>query len=122
MDMTATMLVLAVALALDGLAGYPRALFAAIGHPVTWIGALIAALDRRFNDETLGVEQRQRAGVGSLLLLLIVTGTIAFAAEAFLLALPGGVVLLAVALSSLIASKSLDDHVSAVADALDGEG
>jgi adenosylcobinamide-phosphate synthase len=122
MDMTATMLVLAVALAFDGLAGYPSSLFAAIGHPVTWIGSLIAALDRRFNDQTLDVEQRRRAGAGALLLLLVITGTIAFASEAFLLALPGGVVLLAVALSSLTASKSLDDHVAAVADALDGEG
>jgi adenosylcobinamide-phosphate synthase len=122
MNLTATLLVLAVALALDGLAGYPRSLFAAIGHPVTWIGALIAALDRRFNDETVGIEQRRRAGVGALLLLLIVTGAVAFAAEAFLVALPGGIVLLAVALSSLTASKSLDDHVAAVADALDCAG
>jgi adenosylcobinamide-phosphate synthase len=122
MDMSATLLVLAVALALDGLAGYPSAVFARIGHPVAWVGALIAALDRRFNDEALDAAQRRRAGAGALLLLLVVTGTIAFAAEAVLLAIPGGVVLLAAALSSLMASKSLDDHVAAVADALDAEG
>ncbi|MBA4042623.1 MAG: cobalamin biosynthesis protein CobD, partial [Sphingobium sp.] len=29
--------------------GYPAALFAAIGHPVTWIGAGIAALERGGN-------------------------------------------------------------------------
>ena len=122
MDLTATLLVLAVALAFDGLAGYPRAVFAAIGHPVTWMGALIAALDRRFNSETGDRERRRQAGVGALVLLLIIIGTIAFAAEAALLALPGGVVLLALSLSSLTASKSLDDHVTAVADALEDEG
>jgi adenosylcobinamide-phosphate synthase len=29
--------------------GYPKRLFDAIGHPVTWIGALIGWLDRTLN-------------------------------------------------------------------------
>jgi adenosylcobinamide-phosphate synthase len=37
------------ALVIEALAGYPDALYRAIGHPVTWMGAWLAALDRRLN-------------------------------------------------------------------------
>ena len=32
--------------------GYPQRLLRTIGHPVSWIGRLIDALDRRLNRET----------------------------------------------------------------------
>ena len=38
-----------LALLIERIAGYPAPLFKAIGHPVTWIGALIDRLDRRLN-------------------------------------------------------------------------
>ena len=44
---SATLTVALVALAVDALIGWPEALFRRIGHPVTWLGRLIAALDRR---------------------------------------------------------------------------
>ena len=34
-----------VAMVVDALLGWPDRLFARIGHPVTWLGRLIAALD-----------------------------------------------------------------------------
>ncbi len=34
--------------------GYPQPLLRAIGHPVTWIGGLIGALDRALNREQRG--------------------------------------------------------------------
>jgi adenosylcobinamide-phosphate synthase len=43
--------------------GYPQALLRAIGHPVTWIGALIALLDRRLNSTKSG----RAAGIIALL-------------------------------------------------------
>ncbi|WP_223252132.1 cobalamin biosynthesis protein [Paracoccus mutanolyticus] len=45
---SATLTVALVALAVDALIGWPEALFRRIGHPVTWLGRLIAALDRRW--------------------------------------------------------------------------
>ena len=32
--------------------GYPQVVLRAIGHPVTWTGRLISALDRTLNRET----------------------------------------------------------------------
>ena len=43
--------------------GYPDRLFRAIGHPVSWIGRLIAALDRRLNDPGPAGGRRKAAGV-----------------------------------------------------------
>ena len=37
------------ALVIEAAVGYPEALYRAIGHPVTWMGALLAALERRLN-------------------------------------------------------------------------
>src|SRR6185436_5973445 len=37
------------ALVLEACIGYPRALFALIGHPVTWIGRLLALLEGEWN-------------------------------------------------------------------------
>ena len=39
----------AAALVIEAAVGYPQALYREIGHPVTWIGALIAALETRLN-------------------------------------------------------------------------
>jgi adenosylcobinamide-phosphate synthase len=38
-----------LSLAAEALFGYPDRLYRAIGHPVTWLGRLIACLDRRLN-------------------------------------------------------------------------
>ena len=40
-----TPLIALTALALDVAIGWPDALFRRIGHPVSWLGRLIAALD-----------------------------------------------------------------------------
>jgi len=37
---------MAVAMVMDASVGWPATLFARIGHPVTWLGALIDVLDR----------------------------------------------------------------------------
>jgi len=103
--------------------GYPRPLFARIGHPVTWIGSLIAALERRWNVVTRTPAQRRKGGQAVVAVLLLgsaVTGGIA------LLIVPlhsiAGLIVLAVLCSSLIAQRSLHDHVAAVATALETGG
>jgi adenosylcobinamide-phosphate synthase len=54
-----TLIVLVLALAIEAAAGYPDRLYRALGHPVTWIGALIGGLDRRLNR---GDASRRRVG------------------------------------------------------------
>lgn len=102
--------------------GYPAALARSIGHPVTWMGQLIAWLDRRLNRDDASPEPRRRAGAVALLVLLVVIGAVAFIAEQTLLLLPFGLLFAAVAASTMLAQRSLVVHVGQVADALDDGG
>jgi adenosylcobinamide-phosphate synthase len=103
-------------------AGYPQALLRAIGHPVTWIGRLIAALDRLLNRDTADAYRRRGAGIVAILLLLGIVGAIAFVVERELLRLPFGLIAVAVVASTLIAQRSLHQHVADVATALEQGG
>lgn len=93
--------------------GYPRWLVARIGHPVMWMGALIAALDRRWN---AGSPRRQRVmGIAMLALLVAVSaGAGAILQHLLLLSMWLWPVLVLVATTGL-AQRSLAEHVEAVA-------
>jgi adenosylcobinamide-phosphate synthase len=99
--------------------GYPQPVTAAIGHPVTWIGRLIGALDRTLNREAAGLDARRVGGIVALLAVLVIVGLIAFILQHELLRLPFGVLAVALLASTLIAQRSLHRHVAAVAAALD---
>lgn len=118
-----TLLLLMAALAIEAAVGYPQRLYARIGHPVTWIGALIAGLDRRLNREAASFAARKAAGVAALLILLAVTlaGALALTALCHLLG-PAGLLPLALLASTLLAQRSLHEHVAAVAHGLETGG
>ena len=103
-------------------AGYPQALLRAIGHPVAWIGHLIAALDRWLNRDTAEAKWRRGAGTIAILLLLGIVGAIAFIVERELLRVPFGLFVVAVIASTLIAQRSLHRHVADVATAIERDG
>ncbi|MCI0737340.1 MAG: adenosylcobinamide-phosphate synthase CbiB [Beijerinckiaceae bacterium] len=123
MDLAATLTLAVLAVAIEAFVGYPLGLFRAIGHPVTWIGRLIALEDRALNQEKCSFAARRAKGIMALILLLIVTAAAANLLSAGLAALalpqPLNLALTALIASSLIAQRSLDRHVRAVADALD---
>jgi adenosylcobinamide-phosphate synthase len=102
--------------------GYPDRLVQSIGHPVTWMGQLIAWLDRQLNREGAAAETRRRAGAVALLALLSIVGVVAFVVEQALLLLPFGLLLVAILASTLLAQRSLFLHVANVADALEEGG
>lgn len=102
--------------------GYPPALLRAIGHPVTWIGRLITTLDGLLNRDTDDRFRRKVAGIIAIALLLSIVGIIAFIVERELLRLPFGLVPVAIVASSLIAQRSLHQHVADVATALETGG
>ncbi len=113
-----------LALALEAGVGYPDALYKLIGHPVTWIGRLIAVLDAGLNRPSLSGPARRALGGVALVLVLAATAGVALALTglaAGLGRLPG---LLGLALlgASLPAQRSLHAHVAAVADALRAGG
>jgi adenosylcobinamide-phosphate synthase len=99
--------------------GYPQRLVDAIGHPVTWMGALIKTLDRSLNHDSAAPDRRHAAGIVAVLCLLVIVGAIAFAIGHELLRLPYGIFAAAVLASTLIAQKSLHRHVAEVAIALE---
>ncbi len=102
---------IAVALLLEAAFGYPDRLFGAIRHPVVWVGALIAWLDRMLNASD------RKSGVAALVVLLVAAGVPSWALQAWLLTvLPRwlAVLILGVLASSLLAQRSLFTHVRAV--------
>jgi adenosylcobinamide-phosphate synthase len=123
MSLSESLPLLLAALLIEAAIGYPARLFAWIGHPVTWIGGLIGWLDRNLNRETASFAMRRVAGVAALLTLLGVTLATALALVA-LCRLAGVLALLPLALlaSTLLAQRSLHDHVGAVAARLERDG
>ena len=99
--------------------GYPATLHRAIGHPVTWMGRLIAWLDRALNRETATPQARRAAGVVAVLILLAIVGVLAFLVQSALLRLPFGILAAALVASTLVAQRSLHRHVADVAAALE---
>jgi adenosylcobinamide-phosphate synthase len=110
------------ALLIDAVVGYPDRLVRSIGHPVSWIGRLIGALERYCNRDSTEPVQRRALGIITLLLVVTVVAVAAFVIERGLLLLPFGVIGVAFLASALIAQRSLHEHVADVADALEKTG
>jgi adenosylcobinamide-phosphate synthase len=93
-----------------------------IGHPVIWIGRLIGAMDRAWNDAARRFAARRAGGVAALLVLIVVAGGAGLALQVALLAVPFGILALALLASSLLAQRSLHEHVARVATAMEQGG
>ncbi len=113
-----TLAVLAAALVIEAAIGYPDALFARIRHPVVWVGWLIDRLDRRLNRENSHASMRRAAGVLAVLALVVASGGAAWAAAAILRPLPFGWLVEGLLAATLLAQRSLHDHVFDVTHAL----
>lgn len=105
---------LLAALMAEAALGYPAWLLRRIGHPVTWTGRLIAAMDRRWNRG----RRRLASGFAAMLVLLAVGGGTGWAIEMLAAGWAGtlGVILLA---TTGLAQRSLWQHVAAVATPLE---
>lgn len=110
------------ALAIEAGFGYPQALDRWIGHPVRWIGALIAATDARINRADDPPWRRRLLGVAGLFVWLAATGALAGGVTWICAASPLLFIILVLAAASLPAQRSLYMHVAAVAAALETEG
>ena len=107
-----------VAMAMDALVGWPDRLFARIGHPVTWLGKAIAALDARWNRDAEPASTRRAAGVAAALLVIIAAAAIGWMVQRLVpFGLIGGT-LLGLLAWPFVAFRSLYDHVAAVRDPL----
>jgi adenosylcobinamide-phosphate synthase len=111
-----------LALLIEAIVGYPDRLVRAIGHPVTWMGRLISILDRTLNHESMSNASRRAAGAVAILIIVGVTAAVGYVLERSLLLLPLGIAAAALIASTLIAQRSLYDHVLRVAAALEQNG
>lgn len=104
-----------LALLIDSILGWPSAIHARIGHPVTWIGAMIAALDQSFNREDASEATRRAAGIGVALAVIMLAAGVGLACASML---PGGwpgLMFAAILAWPLVAARSMHDHVDGVA-------
>jgi adenosylcobinamide-phosphate synthase len=116
-------LILIAACGIEAVLAYPALVFGAIGHPVSWIGALISRLESRLNRPDYSATMRRAAGVVTVLLLIAVSLGVGLALEMAVRSVPIlGFVLAVVIVAALIAAGSLDQHVRAVAVALRNDG
>jgi adenosylcobinamide-phosphate synthase len=111
-----------LALLVEATLGYPDRVLRAIGHPVIWLGRMIDGLDATLNRDTSSGRRRKATGFVAVFLIVFVPAAVAYAVEHSLLLLPYGFVTVAVVASSLIAQRSLYEHVERVATALEREG
>ena len=109
---------MAVAMAVDALVGWPAPVFARIGHPVTWLGALIAALDARWNRTTDSPALRRAAGVAAALTVIALAGGVGWVLQAACPQGWAGTLVIGILAWPLVALRSLHDHVAAVATPL----
>jgi len=106
---------LAVAMAVDAMIGWPDFLFARIGHPVTWLGRLIAALDEGFNRETDPPLRRRAIGVAAAAAVIALAAGVGWPLQSALGAGWARIVLVGIIAWPFVALRSLYDHVAAVA-------
>ena len=126
MDLAETLKLAVLAVAIEACIGYPQNLFHVIGHPVSWIGRLVALADQALNNKNRSFAARSARGSAALILLLLASATAAHLVGAGIAAVglppPMSITLGALIGSSLIAQRSLAAHVLAVAKGLEKGG
>lgn len=108
----------ACALLIERFAGYPQPLFDRISHPVVWIGKLIDWLDKQLNVKGVSSQEGRLRGAVAVLILLAAAFIPSYYVARFLTHWPFGWLAEALLATTLIAQKSLKDHVLAVYDGL----
>ncbi|MDF1720470.1 MAG: adenosylcobinamide-phosphate synthase CbiB [Minwuia sp.] len=109
------LLLLVGALVLDALLGEPDWLWKRVPHPVVLAGRAISWLDHRLNKPDDSSAERRRAGIVALVLLVLGAGILG----SIIQNLPFGGLLSLIGAAILLAQRSLVDHVTAVANALE---
>jgi adenosylcobinamide-phosphate synthase len=102
--------------------GYPQLLYERIGHPVSWMGACLNALDRRLNRERWSIAVRRAGGILAMLVLLAGVGAAAVIVHVTLARTVLGAIVECLFVAVLLAPRNLADHVHAVRDALETQG
>lgn len=108
----------AMALIIERFTGYPQAVHKHISHPVVWMGELISVLDQRLNKPGVSPAEGRMRGAAALFLLIAATFFPAYVLADILSNWRLGWFVEVLLATTLIAQKSLKDHVLAVHAAL----
>lgn len=109
------MILLLTALLIELVVGWPQWLYARIKHPVVWIGSLITLMERHLNKSYKSDCYRRLAGAMTTLCVVTICTGIGWAISNVLPHSTIGFIVEATLASSLLASRSLYEHVRAVA-------
>ncbi|MEL6643560.1 MAG: adenosylcobinamide-phosphate synthase CbiB [Pseudomonadota bacterium] len=107
--------IMLVALLLDIAIGWPDAVYRRIGHPVSWIGAAIDAIEARFNLDEDPPDKRRTFGAIASLAIVGITALPTFVIMAMLPEGWLGILLGGILAWPFVAARSLYDHVRDVA-------
>lgn len=115
--------VLLLALVIDRFAGDPAWIWSRVPHPVVWFGRAISYADRRFNLRELPAAVAKKRGIIVIAVLVALSLVVGLIAELVFKELKiFGFAVEVVIVFTLLAQKSLADHVGAVAVALRERG
>lgn len=105
--------ILLAALAVDWLVGEPDLLWRRVPHPVVMFGRSISFFDKRLNKRRgVSGKDRLQRGMLSIVALVILAASVGWALSF------GGPVVSCLVLAILLAARSLDEHIRAVATAM----
>ena len=113
-----TLTLAAIAILIERIVGYPSVLQKTIGHPVEWFGLLIDSAEKHFNLAPNSQIQGRLRGAIALVLILLFTALPAWLVSQVLGRFTGGPLIEALLATTLIAQKSLRQHVLDVYRAL----
>lgn len=113
-----TLTLAAIAILIERIVGYPSVLQKTIGHPVEWFGLLIDSAEKHFNLAPNSQIQGRLRGAIALVLILLFTALPAWLVSQVLGRCTGGPLIEALLATTLIAQKSLRQHVLDVYRAL----
>lgn len=105
------------ALTIEAMVGWPDSLDRTIGHPVRWFGYLVDRLERLCNRDVATRSVRIIAGGAVTAVLVGLATLVGIGIERAVPMGPFGFVIQALLASSLVAARSLYDHVAAISEA-----
>ena len=114
--------ILFAALAIDAVFGEFGPFFRIVPHPVALVGGLVGWFDHRLNRERRSNATRRMRGALVVVLMVALAGAVGWGLGELARAHPYGWAVELLAVTFLVAQRSLFDHVRDVARALDGEG
>ncbi len=111
-------LIMFIGFSLEWLCGWPSRLYALIGHPVSWLGRLIGLLDGLLNRPHYPQMVRYIGGIICLSIVACLAIVIGYGIMAMIEKTEIAIILAGIASFPMLASRSLAQHVKAVATPL----